>query len=485
MGKHFHPTYVANVLMPDFRFATWHLAPHFLDAMSAHVMTVKKLDDPNVRASQAKIDALIDALHGLRDEALPEYDAEVPDLYFAFNKRLEARVGEDAVSFLRLGLSRNDLDMTVYKLRTRELLMNVIERLGALQTHLLKQAREHTESILIAQTHHQPGQPTTVGHYLAAIDNALSRDMDRLFDAHKRLNTCPLGAAALAGSSHPLDRHYTAQLLGFGAPVSNTYDAVASSDWQVEFVGVIQSISLTLSRFVNDLIGWASAGLYVLGDGLVQGSSIMPQKRNPVALEHARTRFSRTLGSAQMVLYSSHNIPYADLNDFGPDIQGALVSLFIQFEGGLALLSACLEDGAFDKVKLNEGARRTDTTATELADELTRRCDVSFQKAHSLAASLVAKLSAEKRCLQEATADDLTALGGPRLDEAVLREALDPGAFVRRRRGFGGPAPEVVSAHLTGAETHLHGNLEALAHLRTALREVRRSLRGKVSETQQ
>ena len=237
--------------------------------------------------------------------------------------------------------------------------------------------------------------------------------MDRLFDAYRRLNTCPLGAAALAGSSHKLERHLTAQLLGFDAPVSNTYDAVASSDWQVEFVGVIQSISLTLSRFVNDLISWASAGLYTLGDGLVQGSSIMPQKRNPVALEHARTRFSRTLGSAQMVLYSSHNIPYADLNDFGPDIQGALVSLFIQFEGGLALLSACLEDGAFDVGKLEQRAAQTDTTATELADELTRRFELSFQAAHGLAASLVAKLDAENRYLQEATPADLSALGGP------------------------------------------------------------------------
>ena len=167
MNGRFHPVYVANVLRPDFRFATWHLSSHFLDAMSAHVRTVRELDDPKVRAHQGDIEDLLEALNDLRDEALPEYEADVPDLYFAFNQRLEARLGEDAVSFLRLGLSRNDLDMTVYKLRTRELLMNVIERLGALRTHLLRQAGEHTQTILIAQTHHQPGQPTTVGHYLA------------------------------------------------------------------------------------------------------------------------------------------------------------------------------------------------------------------------------------------------------------------------------------------------------------------------------
>ena len=476
MSKTFHPVYVDNVLMPDFRFATWHLSLHFLDAMTAHVKTVKRLDNPKVQANQTAIESLVEAINNLRDEALPEYDAGVPDLYFAFNKRLEARLGQDAVSFLRMGLSRNDLDMTVYKLRTRELLMNVIERLSALRTELLGQAREHLETVLIAQTHHQPGQPTTVGHYLCAVDNALRRDTDRLFDAYKRLNTCPLGAAALAGSSHALDRHYTAELLGFDAPVSNTYDAVASSDWQAEFAGVIQSISLSLSRFTNDLIAWAASGLYDLGDGLVQGSSIMPQKRNPVALEHARTRFSRTLGSTQMVFYSSHNIPYADLNDFGPDIQGALVSLFIQFEGGLALLTACLQDGAFDKEQLAQQARATDTTATELADELSRQFELNFQAAHRLAADLVKALSTEGRLLQDATPDDLLALGGPEVSAKVLKEALEPSAFVARRSGFGGPAPQTVQVHLTHAEQGLKEKLDKLAQLRAKLGQLRLNL---------
>ena len=476
MSARFHDVYVSNVLMPDYRFAVQHLSQHFLDAMTAHVRTVQRLDDAHVQAHQADIEKLLQALNDLRSTTLPEYSSEVPDLYFAFNKRLESNLGQETVSFLRLGLSRNDLDMTVYKMRTRELLLQVTEHLGRLRRALLAQAEEHLETILIAQTHHQPGQPTTVAHYLAAIDNALARDSSRLFSAFERLNTCPLGAAALAGSSHALDRHFTAQLLGFDAPVSNTYDAVASADWQVEFVGVLQSVALTLSRFVNDLLGWAAAGLYVLADTLVQGSSIMPQKRNPVALEHARTRFSRTLGSSQMVLYSSHNIPYADLNDFGPDIQGALVSLFIQLDGGLALLTACLEEGQFDEAKLADKAGSTATTATELADVLTRHYGLSFQKAHHLAGALVTRLCAEGKTLQEATPQDVTALGGPEIDAETLHEALDAGAFVTRRNGFGGPAPEVVGEHVTLARQGLQENLDRLTQLQKHLTEVRKNL---------
>lgn len=480
--SHFHKVYVESVLMPDYRFARQHLAPLFLDAMTAHVMTVAELPEANVRAHQDDIARLLAALRELRGEVLPEYAEDVPDLYFAMNAWLESRLGQGPVSFLRLGLSRNDLDMTVYKMRTRELLLGIMQYLAKLRGALLAQAAAHLETVLIAQTHHQPGQPTTVAHYLAAVDSGLERDLERLFEAYGRLNTCPLGAAALSGSSHPLDRHRTAALLGFDAPVANTYDAVAAADWQVEFVTRLQNLALTLSRFVHDLIHWAADGLYVLHDGLVQGSSIMPQKRNPVALEHARTRFSRTLGSSQMVLYSAHNIPFTDLNDFGPDIQGALVSLVIQLDGGLTLLTACLEEGHFNRERLAHQEGRTDTTATELADELTRLQGLSFQEAHRLAAALVKKLCQEGRILQEATPEDLLELGGPALSAEVLRGALDPAAFVRRRSGYGGPAPERVAEQLERARHLLEENLVRLTQQQNRLAEVRRTLAGTEKE---
>jgi len=422
-------------------------------------------------AHQGEIETLQAALLRLCSEPLPPYAPVLPDLYFAFNRRLEAELGQAAVGFLRLGLSRNDLDMTVYKLRARELWLLLLSGLARLRGSVLDQAAQHLTTILIAQTHHQPAQPTTVAHYLSAIASVLARDNARFWAAYERLNTCPLGAAALAGTSHPLDRTVTAELLGFSAPVANTYDAVASADWQTELAAAVSTCATNLSRLICDLLAWAGQGLFWLPDSLVQGSSIMPQKRNPVPLEHARARCSQVIGAAQMVTYSSHNIPYADLNDFGPDIQGALQTLFLQFESGLTLLAACLEEGVFSAEALAEAARLSDTTATELSDELVRH-GLCFQEAHRVVARLVAR----SRPLQAATPEDLLAVGGPQLTIRELRDALEPYEFICRRRGLGGPAPEVVDGQLAVARQELEQDLARLAEVHSRLSTARERL---------
>ncbi len=473
-----HRSYRERVLEPDYVFASRHLLPHFLGALCAHLSTVERLDVARGADARGEIAALHEALGELFDQPLPAQDPDVPDAFFAIQRGLEARLGSaHPVGWLRLGLSRNDLDMTVYKMRGRELTLETGEQLVILRRALLERAEANVETVLIAHTHHQPGQPTTVAHYLAAVESLLARDGERLEGAYRRLNRCPLGSAALAGSSHPLDRAFTASLLGFDGPVENTYDAVASSDWEVEVVSVAQSAALNLSRFVCDLLSWTALGMYRLDEGLVQGSSIMPQKRNPVALEHARTRFSRALGAAQMVLYSSHNIPYADLNDFGPDVQGALQAQHIQLSGGLELLHACLAGGDFDRQALERAAHQTDTTATELADELVRDSALSFPDAHAVVGRLVKRMHAEGRPLTQATPEDLAAAGGPPMDEGVLRTALDPAAFVRRRAGVGGPAPEAMTGQLERARSRLAEDEASLQHHRDVLANARAKLR--------
>ena len=471
-----HPSYRGRVLEPDYLFASQHLVPHLLHALCAHLQAVARLEVARSPEAQAEIATLHRALEGLEATPLPAQGPDVPDAYFAIQRELEEALGAHAVSWVRIGLSRNDLDMTVYRMRARELLLGTGEQLLTLRRALAEKAGAHLETVLIAQTHHQPGQPTTVAHYLAAVEALLARDSERLLGAYGRLNRCPLGAAALAGSSFDLDRGLTASLLGFDGPVENTYDAVASSDWEAEVVSVAQSVALNLSRFVCDLLSWAGAGWYRLGEGLVQGSSIMPQKRNPVALEHARTRFSRALGAAGMVLYSSHNIPYADLNDFGPDVQGALQVQHVQLEGGIELLLACLEGGDFDTERLRAAAATTDTTATELADELVREGHLSFPEAHALVGRLVAKLQGEARPLAQATVRDVSELGGPELDPQALRAALDPDAFVRRRGG-GGPAPHAMAEQLQRARRRAERDVAALEGRRQALSSAREDLR--------
>lgn len=476
-----HPVYRKQVLAPDYRFAGQYLLHHFIDAMTAHldaVLLTPNFSDDESRAQGRELRASLQALH---DQDVPEQAEDVPDLYFALQRKLEEEHGS-AVGLIRVGLSRNDLDMTVYKMRGRDLLLETGERLLELRGQLLALAREHLDTILIAQTHHQPGQPTTVAHYLAAVEAQLSRDSQRLLQAYARLNHCPLGAAALAGTSHPLDRRLTAASLGFDGPVDNTYDAVAAADWEFDSVFVAQSIALGLGRFVNDLLSWAASGSFQLADGLVQGSSIMPQKRNPVSLEHARTRFSRVLGAASMVSFSHHNIPFTDLNDFGPDIQGALSLQHRQLSGALELLGACLAGGDFDRERLSALARQTDTTATELADVLARDTETTFPVAHRVVATLVRQMKEQGRPLTSASPADVEAAGGPQLDAEVLAAALDPAGFVRRRSGLGMPAPQVMEQQLVRAQERLEGDLVALRDRSQALRRATAQLRGSGKE---
>ncbi len=477
-----HPAYRNGVLAADFRYAAEHLYHHFIDAMTAHLDTVLRMPSyAGDAATQAKGSALRADLVALHDQCAPAQADDVPDLYFALQRKLEDKHG-DAVGLIRVGLSRNDLDMTVYKMNGREYHLEVGDKLLELREQLLGMAESHVNTILIAETHHQPGQPSTVAHYLAAVEEQLARDSERLKQALDRMNRSPMGAAALAGSSHPLDRHYTAASLAFDAPVANTYDAVASADWEFDLVSVAQSVALGLSRFVTDLLAWAAAGRYRLGDDLVQGSSIMPQKRNPVSLEHTRTKLSRVAGAASMFFFSSHNIPFTDINDVGPDIQGALTSQHRQLLGALNLLDACLKGGNFDVERLEALAAATDTTATELADVLARDHGLSFPAAHSVSARLVKSMGQQGRPLTSATPADIEAAGGPRLSAHEVTAALDPAAFVRRRSGLGGPAPEVMTTQLARARQRLETDAAALRERKGALGRAKAQLRGSERE---
>ncbi len=463
-----HEAYREQVLEPDYRFAAEHLKHDFIDAMTAHLDSVLSLPSLADAGTQRQGAALRESLVALHGAPAPAQTEEVPDLYFALQASLGARHGA-AVGLVRLGLSRNDLDMTVYKMHGRRLLLRLGEACARLRALLLDQAEANLETVLIAHTHHKPGQPTTVAHYLGAVEDQLTRDVARVREAFGRLNTCPLGAAALAGTSHPLDRERTAAALGFDGPVLNTYDAVASADWVFDLAAVGQSLALGLGRFVGDLIAWASLDIYRLDDGLVQGSSIMPQKRNPVSLEHARTRLSRASGSAGTVSFSLHNIPFADLNDFGPDIQGGLMAQHRQLMGALDLVAACLESGRFDHGALALLARATDTTATELADVLVRDAGLDFPSAHQVVASLLRRLGGEGRLLADAAPADLQAAGGPRLGESQLADALDPAAFVARRDGVGMPAPSRMAESLTRARRRLERDAADLASRQQAI----------------
>ncbi len=344
--------------------------------------------------------------------------------------------------------------MTVYRLMARQDLMRAMADLQALRAGLIDLASAEVQTLILAFTHHQPAQPTTLAHYLSAAENVLSRDTERLQSAMGRLNLSPLGAVALAGSSHPLDRGYTARLLGFDRPVENTYDAVSTGDWQVELAGAVSTCATTLSRVLYDLLVWASQGLISVADGLVQGSSVMPQKRNPVSLEHARTRFSKVLGYAQAVVMSNHNVPFGDINDPGTDVQEPLLYMWRDFHQGLELLTVSLQGLDIRREAWRAAAQHSDAAVTELADTLARLPGGNFRQAHHLTQALLQHLHADGRPITAATDADLEALGTP-VPPGTVRAALDAQLFIERRTTLGGPAPDTVRAHLHLAAARL------------------------------
>lgn len=449
-----HESYRTRVLERGYKFSEQRLHHYFLDALTAHLDTVAKLPSFQHAATQDDIRALRTSLIELHNVTFPPQAPDVPDYFFAIQSELERRHGE-AAGIGRTGLSRNDLDLAVYKLAARDELLATGEQILTLRTHLVALAKKHTETVLIAYTHHQPGQPITVAHYLSGVLMLLERTTERLLQGYERLNTSPLGAAALAGSSHPLDRAFTAAQLGFSGPTLNTYEAVASGDWQYDIIAVSDALALDMSRFIADLMLWAERGWFRLADGLVQGSSIMPQKRNPVTLEHARTAFSRALGHASAIRTSSHNIPFGDLNDFAADLQEALFVVRTEIDAALTLLSAVCELSDFVPEALAAAASATDTTATELADVLVRDYELTFPEAHHIVQELVSAKQAANEAFLSLTPAEVERVGGPAMSAEELHNAIAPTAFVQRRNGIGGPAKEAVETQLIHIQNSL------------------------------
>ena len=468
-----HEAYVRYVLDPCYAHSAAHLAGYILDAMTVHVLAVRELPLAQTPEARADIGRLLNALENLRS-APPAREAAVADLYTAYLHALEREVGAGAVGYLRLGLSRNDLDMTAYRMHARGQILALAGDLVHLREALLTQAERHVCTLFIAQTHHRPAQPTTLAHYLAAVDGMVGRDLRRLVQAWHRVNECPLGSAALAGTSYGLDRVLVADLLGFTRPIANTLDAVASSDWELELSGVLVTCAVGLSRFVTDLIAWTATDAFALPSSLCEGSTAMPQKRNPVALEHVRAALARVPAHAQAAVFSSHNIPFSDHNDFGPDVQDALTQCFAELASAIDLLATTLEEGTFDPARLmTEGS---EATATELADHLTRSCGLSFGEAHQLVGALADRLRCSGRQLGEAAPEDLVAVGGPSVPAAEIRASLDPREFVRRRCELGGPERGVMEEHIRRSTQQLLAWRGRLNRVEATLRRCRDSL---------
>ena len=333
-----------------------------------------------------------------------------------------------------------------------------------------------------AYTHTQPAQPTTLGHYLMAYAEVLGRDEVRLQAAFATINRSPLGACAITTTGFPIDRDYIAGLLGFEGLQLNSYGAIAATDYLTELAGAVAGTMASLGRFVQDLLLWCNPalGFLRLNDAWVQISSIMPQKRNPVPLEHTRILASRALSEAQAVFTCVHNTPFGDINDSEDDLQPLVFTMASSARRALRLLAGVVAEAEFQTSRMAEHAAADFLTVTELADTLVRSENLSFRNAHHLVSAAVKHLSGlySVPAMAAAVRDLAPGMIGRalHLSSRELEAALDPCLFVEKRTIPGGPgalepALEEAEAGHRAVQVWLEAKSALLAQYPQAIRD--------------
>ena len=447
-------------VFPDPVYKQTVLAPLFDGAKDHHVEGFRAIDRAHLvmLAETGILDAeqageIAKALDSIDAEIVPSelvYTGEVEDFFFLIEKELKKRVGPDLGGRLHTARSRNDIDHTLFKLGLRERLNVLIGKALNLHSALIEAAEREKHTLIVAYTHGQPAQPTTFGHYLSAVIEFVGRDIERLFEAYKIVDLSPMGAAAITTTGFPTDRALVAELLGFAAPLQNSYSCIAGVDYITSTYSAIGLMFLHLGRPIQDFQVWTSfeVGQIYVPNSLVQISSIMPQKRNPVPIEHLRHLSSQTVGRAHAMLTVMHNTPFTDMNDSEGETQSMGYGAFASAYRVLDLLAALVAQIGIDPARVAQNIRRSCITITELADSLVRREGLSFREGHEIAAAVAKAVVAMggdlvsdgyapfRAAFEQATGRVST------LDEATFAELVSPEYFVSVRTRFGGPAPE-------------------------------------------
>jgi argininosuccinate lyase len=473
----FAPEYVKHVLNVNFEDAKALLLEPMVAIDYAHLAMLAEqgLIAPDLaRRVRDALDRLsLDELRVVR------YDGSCEDLFFYIQRQLASDAGDDAAGRLHIARSRNDIDMTMYRMRQREFILALARAGQELRAALIEIARAHRETIFAAHTHTQPAQPTTIAHYLLGVIEQLERDGGRLAAAFVSTNRCPLGACAITGTGFPINRETTSRLLGFDEPTGNTYGSIATVDYLLEGLSAAATLLVGLGRFVQDMLLWCTAefGYLRLPDGFVQCSSIMPQKRNPVALEHARALGSKALGQALAVFTTVHNTPFGDIVDTEDDLQPLVFAAFRDATRAATLVAAAMKGAQFDVERMARRAAEGSITVTELADTLAREHGLPFRGAHAIATSFV-RLRATTPPVEALRNASRDVLGAPlEYTEPRLAEILSVEHFVRVRTTRGGPAPSETATALAASAAKLRVDQawlnERLARLTRAEQELK------------
>jgi argininosuccinate lyase len=386
-----------------------------------------------------------------RDGVPEDWDRE--DIHMTTEARLAELIGPVA-GRLHTARSRNDQVATDFRLWVRDAAAQMDEGLAALQRALVTRAGEHADSIMPGFTHLQTAQPVTLGHHLMAYYEMFRRDRARLADARARMNECPLGSAALAGTGFPIDREATAKALGFDRPTANSLDAVSDRDFALDFLWSCSATALHLSRLAEELILWASQpfGFIRLPDSLSTGSSIMPQKKNPDAAELVRGHSGRVIGALTSLMITMKGLPLAyskDMQDDKPPVFEAASLMALS----IAAMTGMIAGATFNTARMRAAAELGYATATDLADWLVVRAGIPFREAHHITGSAVKLAESRGIALDALPLADLQAIDA-RIDQSVYA-ALSVDASVAARASYGGTAPNQVRLQVARARAAL------------------------------
>lgn len=373
-----------------------------------------------------------------------QFKRELEDIHMNVEARLAEIIGP-AAGRLHTARSRNDQVATDFRLWVRDTIDELDLQFKALMRTLAEKALQFADAVMPGFTHLQSAQPVTFGHHLLAYVEMLARDRARFADARRRLNECPLGAAALAGTSFPIDRFMTAKTLGFDRPTANSLDSVSDRDFILEALAAASIAAMHLSRFAEEIVIWTTPqfAFVRLSDAFSSGSSIMPQKRNPDAAELVRAKAGRVIGALVALLVVMKGLPLAYAKDMQEDKEQAFDALQT-LSLALAAIAGMVADMTPDKARMKEAAGTGYATATDLADWLVRDLNVTFRQAHHLTARLVGIAAARGVGLEKLTLKEMQGVHPP--IHAGVFSVLGVDKSVKSRTSYGGTAPSNVKA---------------------------------------
>lgn len=460
-----------------------------LDVNKAHILMLAKTGIITQEVAK-KLLVATSQIESEKDHPSFEINPNVEDLYFNLERYLIKLTGLEIGGQQHTARSRNDLFATEIRIDTRKVFLKLSQMFIDLRRAYLELARKNLDTVMSGYTHMQPSEPITFAHYLSGVSAALGRDYDRFSHAWKALNLCPLGGCSMGSTSFPIDREYTAKLMGFDGPVQNSLDCVASRDFVLEILTSLSQAAMTMSRTALDLYNWATPeyGYIEVDDSCAVCSSIMPQKKNPFTLEHVKAKAAHMEGFMIGVYNTMKNVIFSHGRDTSVETPRYFYTALSEMEADFALLTVTVKTLSVRKQRMYDCAARNFCTVTELANYLVRHDGISFREAHEIIAHVVGVMNEsgktaadiDRFAVNQAT-QDLYHFE-TKLSDEMIREALDPKRVAYEKTCIGGTAPQEVSRQLDLIEAQIRTDEAELQSRMTQLTNANALLAEKVEE---